>query len=685
MKINFVKLTMALAVVAGSVVSCDTKKEEKTESHGINLADMDMSVNPKDDFYNFVNGTWMKENEIPDDETRWGGFNILRKQTAENVLDIMTRAKESHKYGPETDQGKAVLIYESTLDTIARNELGITPILLVLEKIENMESVADFQKLISEDAVEVSQPFVGLRVFSNPNNSHMNIAYLAPGGLGLPDRDFYTNEDDESVKIRGQYVDHITRMLQFLGDSEESAREQAEVILALETELAIPRLDKVESRDFRNFNNPRSLGQLQEMLPQINWEQTFEGMGIQEKIDTLIVMQPKYMERLNELFSNPDIDAWKTVMRWSTLNSATGALTTEIEKANWDFYHKTLTGAQKQKPADERALETVNRSVGEALGKLYVDEMFPPEAKEKAEEMIENVITAFEERIKVLDWMSEETKAKAIEKLEKFTVKIGYPDKWKDYSNMAVHEDKSFYENMKAVKQWNWEENLNKVNKPVDRTEWGMTPQTVNAYFSPLNNEIVFPAAILQPPFYDYKADEAVNYGGMGAVIGHEISHAFDDSGSRFDAEGNLVNWWTDQDLENFTQRAKRLADQYSEVEVLDDVFINGEFTLGENIGDLGGVLGAYDGLQRYFEEHGRPEDIDGFTPEQRFFISWATIWRTKTRDEALRNQVKTDPHSPGQVRATQPLLNVDAFYEAFDIQPGDGMYIAPEDRVRIW
>lgn len=685
MKINFVKLTMALAVVAGSVVSCDTKKEERTESHGINLADMDMSVNPKDDFYNFVNGTWMKENEIPDDETRWGGFNILRKQTAENVLDIMTRAKESHKYGPETDQGKAVLIYESTLDTIARNELGITPILPVLEKIENMESVADFQKLISEDAVEVSQPFVGLRVFSNPNNSHMNIAYLAPGGLGLPDRDFYTNEDDESVKIRGQYVDHITRMLQFLGDSEESAREQAEVILALETELAIPRLDKVESRDFRNFNNPRSLGQLQEMLPQINWEQTFEGMGIQEKIDTLIVMQPKYMERLNELFSNPDIDAWKTVMRWSTLNSATGALTTEIEKANWDFYQKTLTGAQKQKPADERALETVNRSVGEALGKLYVDEMFPPEAKEKAEEMIENVITAFEERIKVLDWMSEETKAKAIEKLEKFTVKIGYPDKWKDYSNMAVHEDKSFYENMKAVKQWNWEENLNKVNKPVDRTEWGMTPQTVNAYFSPLNNEIVFPAAILQPPFYDYKADEAVNYGGMGAVIGHEISHAFDDSGSRFDAEGNLVNWWTDQDLENFTQRAKRLADQYSEVEVLDDVFINGEFTLGENIGDLGGVLGAYDGLQRYFEEHGRPEDIDGFTPEQRFFISWATIWRTKTRDEALRNQVKTDPHSPGQVRATQPLLNVDAFYEAFDIQPGDGMYIAPEDRVRIW
>ena len=685
MKINFVKITMALAVVAGSVVSCDTKKEEQTESHGINLADMDLNVSPKDNFYNFVNGTWMKENEIPDDETRWGGFNILRKQTAENVLDIISRAKENHKYGPDTDQGKAVLIYESKLDTVARNELGISPILPVLEKIESMESLADLQNFIGEDAVAVTQPFIGLRVFSNPNNSHMNIAYLAPGGLGLPDRDFYANEDEESVKIRDQYVDHIARMLQFLGDSEESAREQAKVILAFETELAIPRLDKVASRDFRNFNNPRSVGQLQEMVPQINWKQTFEGMGIQEKIDTLIVMQPAYMNRLNELFSNPDIDTWKTAIRWSTLNSATGMLTTEIEKANWDFYQKTLTGAQKQKPADERALATVNGTVGEALGKLYVDEMFPPEAKEKAEEMIENVITAFEERIKVLDWMSEETKAKAIEKLEKFTVKIGYPDKWKDYSTMAVAEDQSFYENMKAVKQWNWEENLSKVNKPVDRTEWGMTPQTVNAYFSPLNNEIVFPAAILQPPFYDYKADEAVNYGGMGAVIGHEISHAFDDSGSRFDAEGNLVNWWTDQDLENFTQRAERLADQYSEIEVLDGVFINGKFTLGENIGDLGGVLGAYDGLQRYFEEHGRPEDIDGFTAEQRFFISWATIWRTKMREEALRNQVKTDPHSPGQVRATQPLLNVDAFYEAFDIQPEDAMYLAPEKRVRIW
>src|SRR5699024_3680611 len=328
-------------------------------------------------------------------------------------------------------------------------------------------------------------------------------------------------------------------------------------------------------------------------LPQIEWKKGFKDMGITEEIDTLIVMQPKYMERVNEIFTNPDFDTWKTVMRWSTFNNAAGMLSTEIETADWEFYQKTLNGAQQQKPANERALETVNRSVGEALGKLYVDEMFPPEAKKKAEEMIDNVIIAFEERIKVLDWMSEETKSKDIEKLEKFTVKLGYPEKWKDYSDMEVKEGNSFYENMLAVREWNRRDNLSKVNKPVDKSEWGMTPQTVNAYFSPMNNEIVFPAAILQPPFYDYKADEAVNYGGMGAVIGHEISHAFDDSGSRFDANGNLVNWWTDEDLENFTERAQGLADQYSNVEGLDGVFSSGKFTLGENIGDLGGVLGA--------------------------------------------------------------------------------------------
>tara|TARA_R110000823_G_scaffold159218_5_gene290415 strand:+ start:61452 stop:63518 length:2067 start_codon:yes stop_codon:yes gene_type:complete len=688
MKTNFLKPVVAFAVVAVAATACKEKTEvavADTEPHGIILANMDTTVSPKDDFYNYVNGNWMKNNEIPDDETSWAGFTILRKKTSKDMLNILAKAKESGKYAPETDQAKALMIYESKLDSVARDKAGIEPLKPTLEKIAAMNSMEDFQKLMTEDAVAVSQPFLGLAAFSNPNNSAINSAYITPGGLGLPDRDFYTNTDPASVKIREQYVDHITRMLQFLGDSEEAARKQAETILAFETKLATPRLDKVASRDFRNFNNPRSITELQKMLPQIQWEQAFEQMDINKQLDTVIVMQPKYMETLKQMFSKPDFDTWRTVMRWSTLNNSAGMLTTEIEKANFDFYATTLNGTKKQKPADERALATVNGSVGEALGKLYVDEMFPPEAKAKAESMIENVIAAYKDRITALEWMSDSTKVKAIEKLNKFTVKVGYPDKWKDYSSMEVKPGNTYYDNMVAVQTWNLKDNLEKIDEPVDRTEWGMSPQTVNAYFNPFNNEIVFPAAILQPPFYDYKADEAVNYGGIGAVIGHEISHAFDDSGSRFDANGNLVNWWTETDLKNFTERGNKLAEQYSNVEVLDSVFINGHFTLGENIGDLGGVLGAYDGLQRFYKENGRPDNIDGLTPEQRFFMSWATVWRTKSRDEALRNQVKTDPHSPGMVRATQPLLNIDAFYEAFDIKEGDPMYLAPEDRVRIW
>tara|TARA_B100001146_G_scaffold221995_1_gene233520 strand:- start:7319 stop:9388 length:2070 start_codon:yes stop_codon:yes gene_type:complete len=689
MKKTFLNSMVVLSVTL-AMVSCKDKEKNMAATadegpRGIILANMDTTVSPKEDFYNYVNGTWMKNTEIPDDQVRWGGFNVLRKKTDQDVLDILAKAQESDAYADDTDQAKAIMLFETELDTMARNEAGIQPLQPALDRIASISSVEDFQRVMTENATTVSQPFMGIAAFSNPNNSAMNAAYITPGGLGLPDRDYYTNDDPASQKIRQQYVDHITRMLQFLGDSEADARSQAETILAFETTLAEPRLDKVARRDFRNFNNPRSMQQVQEMVPAIQWEKAFDDLGVEKELDTVMVMQPAYMETLQNVLAKGDIDTWKTVMRWQTLNDAAGMLTTEIEKANWDFYSKTLNGTKKQRPADERALRTINGSVGEALGKLYVDEMFPPEAKAKAENMIANVIAAYKERIQNLEWMGDSTKIKAIEKLDKFTVKIGYPDKWKDYSAMEVKPGNSYYENRIAVNQWLLEDNLSRINEPVDRTEWGMSPQTVNAYFNPFNNEIVFPAAILQPPFYDYKADEAVNYGGIGAVIGHEISHAFDDSGSRFDAEGNLVNWWTEQDLEEFTQRGGALAEQYDNVEVLDSVWINGKFTLGENIGDLGGLLGAYDGLQRFYEKNGRPGKIDGFTPEQRFFMSWATVWRTKQREESLREQVKTDPHSPGRWRATEPLKNIDAFYEAFNIEPGDPMYVAPEDRVRIW
>ncbi len=686
---NLKQLMAVSGITLFALVACkdDSKKDTAMQEEripGIVLENMDTLVSPKTDFYNYVNGNWQRTTTIPDDESIWGGFSVLRKSTRKDVLELINTSRELNTYAEGTDQKKALLIYESELDTLARNEAGIKPLQPYLDKINGIKTIGDFQTVVAQNNA-ISQPFMGLASFADLNDSSMNAAYIVPGGLGLPERDYYLDQDEKSKQIRQQYVDHIVRMYKFIGIEETEARKEAETILAIETKLAEPRLDKVQSRDARNFNNPKSLTELQTMTPSVNWEKFIKDLGVEKTLDTVMVMQPKYMTALNALLKSTTIEDVKALVRWSTLNNAASLLTTEMEKANWEFYSKTLNGDKKQQPADERALETVSNTVGEAIGKVYVDAKFPPEAKAKAEKMIKNIVKAYQVRIKALDWMSEETKQKAIAKLDKFTVKIAYPDEWEDYSKMQVKTGNSYAENMLAVADWATKKNYSEINEPVDKKEWGMPPQTVNAYFNPLNNEIVFPAAILQPPFYNYQADDAVNYGGIGAVIGHEISHAFDDSGARFDADGNLKNWWTDKDLEEFTKRGKALADQYSSVEVADSLYINGEFTLGENIGDLGGVLAAYDGLQQSFKENGRPEKIDGFTPEQRFFMSWATVWRTLMRDEALRTRIKTDPHSPGMYRATQPLKNIDAFYEAFDIKEGDPMYLAPEKRVRIW
>ncbi|MFT4780900.1 MAG: putative endopeptidase [Pseudohongiellaceae bacterium] len=687
MKTNIKSILVVSALGLFAFLGCkedpkaDTAMVEKIP--GINLDNMDTTVSPKDDFYNYVNGNWAKTTTIPDDETRWGGFGVLRKDTRQDVLGIMNTSKELGKYEEGTDQKKALLIFETELDTVARNKAGITPLQPLLDKIDGISDLNDMQTVYAT-TIGVSAPFVGIGANADLNNSSMNVAWVYPSGLGLQ-RDYYLDQDTKSKEIREQYKAHVSRMLQFINYSKEDADDAAKKILAMETQLAEPRLDKVAMRDARNYNNPTSLEDVQKMAPALNWSKMIKDLGITAEMETLNVMQPKYMAAMNDFLMSTAIDDVKTLIDWSTINSASGFLTTEIEKANWEFYGKTLNGSIKMLPADERALGTVDGAVGEAIGKLYVDAKFPPEAKAKAEKMIANVITAFQNRIQNLEWMTEDTKKKAVEKLDKFTVKIAYPDEWEDYSKMMVKEGNTYAENMMAVGKWSSEKNLSEIGQPVDKSEWGMPPQMVNAYFNPLNNEIVFPAAILQPPFYNYTADEAVNYGGIGAVIGHEISHAFDDSGARFDGDGNLKNWWTDLDLEEFTKRGDALAEQYSAIEVMDSVTINGKFTLGENIGDLGGVLGAYDGLQLYYKENGRPENIDGFTPEQRFFMSWATVWRTLTREDALRTQIKTDPHSPGIQRATQPLKNIDAFYEAFDIKEGDKMWLAPEERVRIW
>ncbi|MEM9363306.1 MAG: M13 family metallopeptidase [Bacteroidota bacterium] len=667
--------------------SCKQESKETAEVEkipGIVLENMDSTVSPKDDFYNYVNGSWMKNTEIPEDRTRWGGFSVLRKSTDADVLQILADAKESGKYDASTDQAKALAIFDTKLDSAARDAAGITPLQPALNAIAGIQNLSDLQTVLATNP-SVTSPFVGISVFPDLNNSAMNGVYMGPTGLGLPDRDYYLDDDDKSKEIREEYKKYIVRMLKMLGDSEEVATAASEKILELETQLAKPRLDKVQRRDARNLNNPKTIAEANAMLSNIDLEKMITDLGITKSFDTLFITQLDYTKALNDFFKETSVEDLKTLLRWDTFNSSAGRLSSEIETANWEFYSKYLRGAEKQRPADERALATVNGSVGEALGQLYVDAKFPPEAKAKAEKMIANIIEAYKARIQKLDWMGDSTKLKAIEKLNKFTVKIAYPDKWEDYSAMEVSSSKTYFDNMAAVDKWNQDDNFSDIGEPVDKSAWGMSPQTVNAYFNPLNNEIVFPAAILQPPFYNYTADEAVNYGGIGAVIGHEISHAFDDSGSRFDSDGNLKNWWTDEDLAAFTERGGALATQYDQVEVLPEVFVNGKFTLGENIGDLGGVLGAYDGLQRHFAENGRPENIDGFTPEQRFFMSWATVWRTKIRDEALRTQIKTDPHSPGQIRAIQPLLNVQSFYDAFDIKEGDKMYLAPEERVQIW
>ncbi|SDR97659.1 M13 family metallopeptidase [Christiangramia echinicola] len=686
-RINRILLLSAVGASIFTACNDDKKVEEKEEVHGINLAYMDTTTTAKEDFFRYVNGAWLDSTEIPNDRTRWGSFDELRQRTDEDALALLEKTAESDSLDGATDQGKAVYLYKSIMDTVTRNEQGVEPVKPYLAKIDKIESKEDLQAFLVEMSEYGSAGFFSFGVGADSKNSDMNAAYLNPSGLGLPERDYYLLEDSDSKDTRKKYKEYITNMLQYIDYTEEDAKKASETILAFETKLAKPRLDKVERRDARNTYNPMTVAELQKITPAMQWNSYFEGIGA-KNLDTIIVSQPKYMKALQDLLAENSVEEWKTYLKWDLFNDAASALSTDLEKESWEFYSKTLRGAKEQRPRNERALSTINGVVGEALGKLYVEKHFPPQAKETAKEMVDNILKAYETRINNLSWMSEDTKKKALEKLGTFNVKIGYPDSWKDYSELEIQspeEGGSYFQNMLNAQKWRVAENMAELGQPVDKTEWFMSPQTVNAYYNPRYNEIVFPAAILQPPFYDYKADAAVNYGGIGAVIGHEISHGFDDSGARFDAEGNLNNWWTDKDLEQFEGLGSELAEQYSAIEVLDSVYIDGKFTLGENIGDLGGVNAAYDGLKIHLEENGDPGEIDGFTPEQRFFLSWATVWRTKMREEALRNRIKTDSHSPGMYRAYVPLQNIDAWYDAFTIKEGDAMYVKPEERVRIW
>jgi putative endopeptidase len=654
------KFLSAIPAILG-LITAQGQNVQTPAQPGINVEYMDKDVKASNDFFRYVNGTWLDKTEIPSDRTRWGSFDELRQKTDADALGILKEA--------------------------AKNKLGIAPLRPYLKKIDAVKNNKDLEALLIEMEPLGGIGFFGANIGADAKNSNRNVISVGPGGVGLPDRDYYVSEDADSKEKREKYVLHVAKMLGFLGEKSTEAKIHAEKILALEIAMSIPRFDRVERRDRRKSYNPMSVADLQKLTPSINWNNYLTKIGL-KNVDSLIVSQPKYMTALESVLKENKVSDWKAYMRWSLLNRASSQLSTTIEDANFDFYGKTLTGALKQRPSDERALQVINGRIGEALGKLYVEKKFPAEAKAKAETMIKNIFVAFENRINNLTWMSPETKVSAVEKLHKSKIKIGYPDKWKDYSALVIkspEEGGTYFNNTKNIAKWRFEQDLTDLTKPVDKTKWNMSPQTVNAYYNPSYNEIVFPAAILQPPFYNYQADEAVNYGGIGGVIGHEISHGFDDSGSRYNADGNLEDWWTADDLKQFTALTGALAVQYSALEPIPGTFVDGKFTLGENIGDLGGVNAAYDGLQLYLKENENPGLIDGLTPEQRFFISWATVWRSKSRDEAIKNQVKTDPHSPGMYRSYVPMQNIDAFYDAFGIQKGDGMYIEPDKRVKIW
>lgn len=664
-------LAMAtMLVAAGGYSSAQTHQ-------AINLSYMDKSVRPQDDFYNYVNGNWMKTVEIPSDKARWGSFDELRENTDNTVLHIL---KESltQKFAPGTDGQKIADLYKSYIDFAKRDQLGIAPIQPYLKKIDAIQNINDLYNYLVEVGSEGGNPFFGAYVSAHMKNSDVNAVYLGGGGLGLG-RSYYQKVDEKNTETLGQYSTFISSLYSKVDPKTRDLK--GPKVLAFEKQIASYLKTIEESRDAQKRYNPVAVKDLGKMVKNVDVAKYIKTLGF--TADTVIIGELKYYENLDKIINQQNLPQIKEYLKFGVMNGATGYLTKELDELSFDFYGKLLRGQKEQRALDKRGLEFVNGTAGELLGKLYVKENFPPEAKAACEEMVQYLISSFRTHIEDLDWMSADTKVKALEKLSKFKVKIGYTNKWKDYSKLTVGS--SLFDNIKNLSKWSFQENLAKQGKPVDKTEWGMTPQTVNAYYSPLYNEIVFPAAILQPPFYDYKADAAVNFGGIGAVIGHELSHGFDDSGSQYDGNGNLNNWWTPADKEKFEKAANALVAQFEAFEPVPGVFVNGRFTLGENIGDLGGSSVAFDALKAYLKDKGNPGLIDGFTQEQRFFLSWATIWRTKTTDEFVINQVKTDPHSPAQYRAFAPIINLDAFHEAFDTKPGDKLYKAKEDRIKIW
>lgn len=676
------RIAAALAFVAALPVAAIAQQGEeyKTNERGLERRNMDPSIGFCQDFYQFANGKWLERNPIPADHSAWGISNEMRERNYVLLREILEDAAAA---GAEkrTNKQKVGDFWLTGMDTETIEADGLKPLAADLQRIEKMQTLEDLQTIVQDYHLEGSAVLFQVGVFQDLMNSEQYIMYASQGGLGLP-RDYYTREDEESAELRKKYVAHVSRMLQLLGDSAEEAQAAAAAILALETRLAEASLTNVELRDPSNHYNIQTIAESDEATPNFSWSKYFDHLGL-EGLETFSYAHPKFFAELNAVMEEISLDTWKDYLRWHVVDEFAAYLSDDFVNADFAFYGTTLRGTEELRPRWKRVVNQTSASLGEALGEVYVERAFPLETKKRADEMIENLRAAVRMRIQGLDWMGDETKAKALEKLGTFVSKIGYPDEWRDYSRLEISTE-SYLANVRAGNAFEMWRNLDKIGKPIDRNEWGMSPQTIDAYYNVVMNEIVFPAAIMQPPFFDGEMDDAVNYGSMGTLIGHEFMHGFDDQGSQFDAQGNMVNWWTEEDRARFESRTDKLVEHYNGFVAVDDLHVNGELTLGENIGDLAGITMAYYALQAALEKND-PGEIDGFTANQRFFLSSAQAQRRNYRDEAIKLLVNTNPHSPSKFRVNGPLANMPEFAAAWGCKEGDPMVRPADKRADIW
>ncbi|HEX2210594.1 MAG TPA: M13 family metallopeptidase [Longimicrobium sp.] len=649
-----------------------------TNTSGIDRRNLDESARACVDFYQYANGGWLARNTIPADRSSWSTGSELVERNDELLHRILEEAARANAPRGSVQQ-KVGDLYAAAMDTARLAELGARPIQPDLARIDALRSADALQALLIDYHARGMSPLFSAGVEADMRNSSVYMLYVFQGGLGLPEKDYYLREDERSVQIRRQYVEHIASMLAMAGTPADAARAQAERVMEMETRLARASLGAVELRNPMNFYNPTTPAEAEAVTPHFSWTRYLQGIGVQA--ERFSFPHRAFFAEVENMMTDVPVDDWKAYLRWHLLRGAAGYLSPEFERESFRFYGTVLQGTPQMQPRWKRARGAVDGLVGEALGQLYVAEAFPPEAKARAMAMIENIRAALRDRLGTLEWMGPETRERALAKLATFDPKIGYPDAWRDYSALDIQAG-DYFGNVRRAAAFEARRQFGRVGQQVDRRDWAMTPQTVNAYYNPLRNEIVFPAGIMQPPFFDPDADDAVNYGAMGAIIGHEIMHGFDDQGSQFDAQGNFADWWTAEDKAEFARRSQALVEQYNAYVAVDSLHVNGELTLGENIGDLGGLIVAYAGLQRALG-NGPRTPVDGFTPEQRFFLSFAQAWRGLTRDEAMRVQVQTDPHSPRRFRAMGPVSNMPEFAQAFGCQPTDPMVRA--NPVRIW